>query len=317
MNSVMEFLVKHGHIVIFVAVFIEQIGLPLPSGPVLLAAGALVGLHRLSLPAVLALAVAASLICDSLWFLLGRLRGSSVLEFVCRVSIEPDTCVSKTHSAYVRYGPESLLVSKFLPWFGTLGPPMAGMFRLSPWKFVFLDAGGSLVWSGAYIAVGWVFRTQLEDLAAAMSRFGAWIGVVLGCALSAYVASKYIRRRRIYRALRTARITPWELKRKMDAGEVPVIVDLRAEFERRDGCIPGAIAVAYEDLDSLPWAIGERDIVFYCSCPDEITSVRAALRLKRRGATRVHPLLGGFSGWRELGFPIETPLFRADTNVPA
>src|ERR1700690_1935606 len=106
MHNVMDFLIKHGYIVIFVAVFIEQIGLPVPSGPVLLAAGALVGFHYLSLAPVLALAVAASLICDSLWFGLGRRRGVSVLKFVCRVSIEPDTCVSKTHSAYLRYGPE-------------------------------------------------------------------------------------------------------------------------------------------------------------------------------------------------------------------
>jgi membrane protein DedA with SNARE-associated domain len=104
MHGAMEFLLRHGFVVIFVAVFIEQIGLPIPSGPVLLAAGALVGFHRLILAPVLVLALAASLISDFLWFTLGRRRGGSVLKFVCRVSIEPDTCVSKTHSAYLRYG---------------------------------------------------------------------------------------------------------------------------------------------------------------------------------------------------------------------
>jgi membrane protein DedA with SNARE-associated domain len=139
----MDFLLRHGYIAIFVAVFIEQIGLPIPSGPVLLAAGALAGFHRLNLAPALALAAAASLICDSLWFTLGRRRGGSVLKFVCRVAIEPDTCVSKTHSAYLRYGPESLLISKFLPWFGTLGPPLAGMFNLAVWRFLLIDAGGA------------------------------------------------------------------------------------------------------------------------------------------------------------------------------
>ena len=145
MHSAMDFLLRHGYSVIFVAVFIEQIGLPIPSGPVLMAAGALAGFQHLNLVPVLMLSLTASLICDSLWFALGWRRGGSVLKFVCRVAIEPDTCVSKTHSAYLRYGPGSLLISKFLPWFGTLGPPLAGMFSLAIWKFFLLDGGGTLV----------------------------------------------------------------------------------------------------------------------------------------------------------------------------
>jgi membrane protein DedA with SNARE-associated domain/rhodanese-related sulfurtransferase len=310
MHSAMDFLVRHGYIVIFIAVFIEQIGLPIPSGPVLLAAGALAGFHRLLLLPVLALAMAASLICDTLWFYLGRRRGGSVLKFVCRVSIEPDTCVSKTHSVYLRYGPQSLLISKFLPWFGTLGPPLAGMFNLAVWKFLLVDSGGALVWAGAYIAGGWLFRRQLEDVAAALSRFGGWLGIALGAGLLVYLILKLVRLRRIFHAYRTHRITPSELKKRMEAGEPLLIVDLRTEADRQEGTIPGAVAVAYEKLDSLLPVIGTREVVFYCSCPDELTSVRAALRLKRHGIEHLHALLGGFSGWRQLGFPVDVPLSR-------
>jgi membrane protein DedA with SNARE-associated domain/rhodanese-related sulfurtransferase len=315
MHSAMDFLIKHGYIVVFVAVFVEEIGLPIPSDPVLLAAGALVGFHRLALLPVLALAMAATSIPDGLWFHLGRRRGTGVLKFVCRVSIEPDTCVSKTHSAYVRYGPALLLISKFVPWLGTLVPPMAGMFNLATWKFVLFDALSGLVWSSVYIALGWVFRRQLEDLAAALSRFGAWFGVALGVGLLAYLVYKFIRLGRFRRDLRIARITPGELKQRMDAGAPLVVIDLRSEIERQEGCIPGAAALAYEDLDSLLPAIGKKEVVFYCSCPDELTSLRAALRLRRHGVTRVHPLLGGFSGWRQLGFPVEIPLPRANSPV--
>jgi membrane protein DedA with SNARE-associated domain/rhodanese-related sulfurtransferase len=311
MHSAMDFLIKHGYIVIFVAVFVEEIGLPIPSDPVILAAGALVGLHRLALIPVLALAIAGTSIPDWLWFHLGRRRGGSVLKFVCRVSIEPDTCVSKTHSKYVRYGPALLLISKFVPWLGTLVPPMAGMFNLALWKFVLFDTASGLVWAGVYIALGWVFRWQLEDLASALSRFGAWFGVALGVPLLAYLVYKFIRLRRLRRALRIARITPGDLKQRMDAGAPLVVIDLRSDIERQAGCIPGATAAAYEDLDSLLPAIDKKDVVFYCSCPDELTSVRAALRLRLHGVTHVHPLLGGFSGWRELGFPIEIPLPRS------
>ena len=311
MHNTMDFLLRHGYIVIFVAVFIEQIGLPIPSGPALLAAGALAGSHRLNLGPALALAVAASLICDSLWFALGRRRGGPVLKFVCRVSIEPDTCVSKTHSVYLRYGPGSLVLSKFLPWFGTLGPPLAGMFNLAIWRFLLIDTVGALLWAGAYVGAGWLFRRQLEDLVAALSRFGAAIGTALGAAVAAYLIFKLVRLGRHYRAYRTHRMTPGELKRRLDAGDPLIVVDLRTEIERQEGCIPGALPVAYQDLDSLLPVIGTREVVFYCSCHDEFDAIRAALRLKRHGLTRLHALQGGFSGWRALGFPVGAPTRRS------
>jgi len=234
----MDFLLRHGHIVIFVAVFIEQIGLPVPSGAVLLAAGALVGFHRPNLAHTLALALAASLICDSLWFALGRRRGGSVLRFVCQVSIEPDTCVSKTHSAYLRYGPESLLISKFLTWFGTLGPPMAGMFNLGTWRFLLTDAAGALLWAGSYIGCGWLFRKQLEDVATASSRFGSTIGIVICAGLVAFLAFRFVRLLQHHRAYRSNRMTPGELKQRIDAGEPLVVVRPAAGFRASGGLHP-------------------------------------------------------------------------------
>jgi len=306
--NVTDFLIKHGYTTLFVGVLAEQIGLPVPAAALLLAAGALVGLHRLNLATVLLLAIIASLASDSLWFFLGRRRGSTVLDHLCRLSLEPETCVSKTNLAYTRYGPKSLLVSKFAPGLGTLGPAMAGMFGLAPWKFILFDAGGALTWSGSIVALGWVFRQQLEILASALAKFGVWAGIALGVGLALYGAFKYVRRRRIFRALRTARVTPGELKRLIDAGEKPTIVDLRTEFERRGGAIPGAIALTYESIELLPAPLASGEVILYCSCPNEITSVRAALRLKRRGVQRVRPLEGGFPSWRDLGFPVEAPM---------
>ena len=305
MSHTLEFLVDHGYALIFASVLVEEIGLPMPSGPVLLAAGALVGFHRLSLAAVVGTAFAATLLADCILFFLGRRRGNSVLAFVCRVSLEPDTCISKSRSLYQRYGPKSLLISKFVPWVGTLGPPMAGLFGLAPAKFLVIDAVGALLWSGTYFAAGWIFRWQLEDLVAALSRFGGWAGAAVIAVLAAYLLWKLIKRRRIYRSLRANRITAHELKQKMDSGEALLVVDLRIEIERREGLIPGAIAVSEKNLAELETVAGAREVIFYCSCPDEITSVRAALRLKRHGVDRVHPLLGGFQAWRDLGFPVQ------------
>ncbi len=302
MGGMMEVLVKYGYIVVFVAVFTEQIGLPLPSAPVLMAAGALAGFRRLNVIEALTLAVTASVMSDLLWFCLGRRRGVAILKFVCKISLEPETCLSKTYSVYTRYGAIYLLFAKFVPGVGVIGPPMAGLQRMAPWKFVVFDAAGALIWSGAYVGAGWAFRTQLEDLVAVLAKLGAYFIVLLVMGLALYIAAKYVRRRRLFRELRIARITPVELKRLIDEGRAPTIVDLRIEIEKRDGQIPGAVELAY--LDSLPEKLKEGEFVLYCSCPHEVASVQAALKLMHRGVRHVRPLEGGFAGWLELGFPI-------------
>ena len=147
------------------------------------------------------------------------------------------------HSAYLRYGPESLLISKFLPWFGTLGPPLAGMFNLAIWRFLLIDSGGALLWAGAYIASGWLFRRQLEDVAAALSRFGA---SDRNCSRCRRGGVSDFQIRSPIAALPRLPHSSDDLRRtqaRMEAGEPLVVVDLRADIERQEGCIPGAMPV--------------------------------------------------------------------------
>jgi membrane protein DedA with SNARE-associated domain/rhodanese-related sulfurtransferase len=305
MNETVEFLLKHGYSVLFAFVLAEQLGLPIPSTPVLLAAGALAGLGRMNLPLAWSLAIVASLAGDIVWFVLGRWRGFSILNLLCRISLEPDTCVQKTQTSYSKHGANWLLFAKFVPGLSTIAPPMAGMFKVGPWKFLAMDTAGSVLWSGAFIVTGWWFRNQLELAALYLARMGSGlIGVIAG-GLLLYVALKYIQRQRVYRDLRIARITPHELKRRMDAGEDVMVIDLRSDFEREEGRIPGARVPVEDNLESLVAGITGTEVVLYCSCPNEISSARAALRLKRHGVRRVRPLEGGFPVWKELGFPVE------------
>jgi membrane protein DedA with SNARE-associated domain/rhodanese-related sulfurtransferase len=308
MKDPTEILLAHGYLVLFTAVAAEQIGVPIPAGPVLIAAGALAGLHRMNLPAALLLAVAGCLFSDSVWYFLGRRRGGRILGFFCRVSLEPDTCVSNMQSFYSRYGPKSLLFAKFVPGLGALGPPMAGAVNLPEWKFFSLDAGGALAWTGTYFALGWIFRTQLKELGLRLAGFGAVAATVAALALISYISFKYLQRRRIYRSLRIARITPLDLRKRMEAGEKLTIVDLRNPIEWRDGWIPGSLRLVTDELDSMIPTLESGEVVLYCSCPNEAGSARAALRLKRRGVGSVRPLDGGFARWQQLGFPVEVPL---------
>jgi rhodanese-related sulfurtransferase len=145
----------------------------------------------------------------------------------------------------------------------------------------------------------------LEILGAGMAKLGTWFAIVLVAAVLVYVAAKYVQRQRFYRSLRIARITPLELKQRMEARESLVIVDLRDPIERRDGYIPGSIRLQEAQLDTVIPKLSDTEAILYCSCPNEAASARAALRLKREGVRRVRPLEGGFERWRQLGFPVE------------
>lgn len=312
MNATVEFLLQHGYMLLFAFVLAEQSGLPIPSTPMLLAAGALAGLNRMNLAFAWTLAIVASLIGDSLWFALGRWRGFSILNVFCRISLEPDTCVQKTQTSYGKHGVNWLLFAKFVPGLSTIAPPMAGMFKVTPLRFLAMDTAGAVLWSGTYILVGWIFRDQLEDVAALLARLGSGLIAVLIGGIVLYIAFKYIQRQRVYRGLRIARIAPGELRRRMDQGENLIIVDLRSDFEQAEGRIPGSIAAVGDNVEEListidPRHLDESEVVLYCSCPNEISSARAALRLKRHGVKRVRPLEGGFPVWKELGFPVELP----------
>jgi membrane protein DedA with SNARE-associated domain/rhodanese-related sulfurtransferase len=307
MNETIDFLLTHGYSVLFSFVLAEQLGLPVPSTPVLLAAGALGGLGRLNLAVAWPLAVLASLIGDSFWFYLGKTRGMPILRLLCKISLEPESCVRKTKSAYSNQGARWLLFAKFVPGLNTLAPPMAGMFNVGPWSFIAMDAAGAGLWAGAFMLAGWLFRDQMELIASLIAQFGFWLGTALISALALYIAFKYANRVRARRSLRIARITPFELKQRMDQGESITIVDLRDPFEWQEGHIPGSLILSEDELDSFVPSLLEGEVVLYCSCPNDVSSASVALRLKRKGVQFIRPLKGGFPNWIGLGLPVEVP----------
>jgi membrane protein DedA with SNARE-associated domain len=268
MHGVIPFLLRHGYWVLFVNVMTEQAGLPIPAVPVLLAMGALAGLGNFSLPAALGLAISASLVSDLIWFRLGRVRGHSILNMLCRVSLEPDSCVSNTTKHFRTYGALALLFAKFVPGLNTAAAPMAGLTRMPLLKFLVADIAGAVAWSGAYLAIGDLFRNQLERAAEQAGLMGSWLVLVLVSLLAIYVAWKYYQRRRFIRGLRVARVTPEDLMKMIESGEDLAVVDLRnsLEVELDNAKLPGAIWIDLEDFDNRQVEIPrDKDVILYCS----------------------------------------------------
>ena len=308
MDEVTQFLVRHGGLVLFAAVFAEQAGLPIPAVPVLLAAGALAGAGKMNLALAVVLGVTACLLGDLLWYYLGRHRGAQVLAVLCRIALEPDSCVRQTESFFVRHGNRSLILAKFIPGLSTVTPALAGLFKVSLGRFLLYNGLGALLWTAAFIVPGYLFSNQLEQVAAKAAGLGSSLVVLVAGALALYIVYKYIHRQLLLRELRIARITPDELKRMMDAGHEPVIVDLRQPLDRQANpySVPGAMWMAVEDLERRHHEIPrDRDVILFCACPNEVTAARMALLLKKNGIKRVRPLAGGVEAWRARNFPVD------------
>jgi membrane protein DedA with SNARE-associated domain len=266
MHQTIEFVVRHGYALLFAWIFAEQGALPLPSIPLLLACGALSRDGRMNPAEVVALGVAASLLADNIWFQLGRRRGTAVLRFLCRIALEPDSCVRRTEGAFLRYGSRSLLVSKFVPGLNAAATPLAGISGMSLGRFLVFDGLGAMIWISSYTLAGYLFADQLETAFQYLRRMGSWLGLLVAGLLGGWILWKFIQRRRFLGKLAVARITAEELSRMLETGEEIMILDLRSGLENDSNGIPGALKIPVEELIERQRDIPrDRDIVLFCS----------------------------------------------------
>jgi membrane protein DedA with SNARE-associated domain len=268
MQELIADLIRHGPLIVFANVFLEQIGAPVPALPTLIVAGALAAQGQMSLPALLGAALVASMAADTIWFLLGRWQGHRVLKTVCRLSLSPDSCVRGTEDMFERAGMPSLLYAKFIPGYSTVAPPLAGAMGNTVGSFLLWDGFGSLLWLGSGVLLGAIFHRAIDRVMDYMETLGFWALVVLAAGLALVIAAKWWQRKRVIKLLHLARISPDELKRMMDAGEAPTIVDVRNRTSslhdpRR---IPGALHMTFEEIDEkLAELPRDREIILYCA----------------------------------------------------
>jgi membrane protein DedA with SNARE-associated domain len=229
--------------------------------------GALAETGQVNLFLSIGLGVSAALLSDLFWYFMGRVRGRKVLTFICRITLEPDSCVRRTEDLFASYGAGALLITKFFPGMGVVSMPLAGVIRMHLVRFLLLDSLGSFLWVGAYSFIGYLFSRQVDRALEYAMGMGRTFLVIAVCGLGIYVLRKYVSRRRFLRELFIRRITPQELKRKLDAGDNILIIDVRhaLDFAADPSIIPGALRIPYEQLEKQPPVASGREIVIYCT----------------------------------------------------
>jgi membrane protein DedA with SNARE-associated domain/rhodanese-related sulfurtransferase len=307
LDTILEWLGRYGLAVAFANVWAAQTGLPFPAYPVLIVTGALSATGRYSAAALLATAVAACLLADLAWYAAGRRLGNRLLRVVCRISISPDSCVRQTETLFARWGIWSLLVAKLIPGFSTIATVLSGNARVPIALFLLMDALGAALYAGIAIGLGIVFRDAVVQVLAVLSELGRIGPVVLLAAFALFIAAKWWQRHQLISESRMSRISVEELKRLLDSGAAPTIIDARPLHSRlRDGFIPGTVHWSQDDEQRpLPDADPNVEVVVYCACPNEVSAAKVARRLRAAGFVNVRPLHGGIDAWIEAGLPIE------------
>lgn len=268
MPSLRSLLLRHGYAFLFAYVFAVEAGAPIPGDPLVLIMGALVGDGRYSFWVSVVTAVAAALAGDIFWFELGRVRGRSVLTLLCKLSLEPDTCVRKTEMGFRKRGAWTLLFVKFVPGINLVTMSLAGASHIRRWRFLLADVAGCAVWCISYLLLGKLFHLQIDRLMVMLGLFGRRAGMIVIGLIAAYIAVKYLQRWRFRRELRINRVTPEEALELMNGGSDVTVVDLRneAEIEEEGWKIAGAVVLRPEDLNSRSHEIPDtHDVILYCS----------------------------------------------------
>jgi membrane protein DedA with SNARE-associated domain len=307
MNSLYQLIQQYGVGFTFMTVLLEQIGLPLPAYPVLVIAGALAYRNDESTMLLLAISVGTAILADLIWYKLGKHFGRKAIAVFCRISLSPGSCVRTTEAAYLRFGPASLLVAKFIPGFSSVANALAGIGGTRLSTFLVYDALGSALWAGSAIGIGALFNSTVDDMLVVLTALGKYGLLLIMLALGVFIANKWWKRGRFIKSMRMARISVDELHRLRKSGEAPIVVDVRPAYAQQAGRIPGSIAVTMDKIEELALDFLEGvEIIVYCACPNEVSAAKVAKQLMQKGIARVRPLHGGIDAWIAAGHALET-----------
>ncbi len=309
MPFALHLFLKNAYLVLFLWTMVEQMGIPVPTAPLLITVGTLTATHQLHLAPVLLSVLLGSLVSDLGWYFLGGKYGGRVVRLLCRFSPETNACVRRTEDYFGKHGARALLFAKFVPGLSTVAGAIAGQTKMPLRTFVAFDAAGVMVWALSFTVGGRFFGDFLDAHPHALAWAAHSAVTLFALLFIAFFVYRMMQRRATMAEIRTARVSPVELREMLDKGEDVYIVDLRhpLDYLPDPRTLPGAVLYTPDRLvESSSQIPRDRDVVLFCTCPNEETAVKMALTIRKMGVKRARPLLGGYDGWKRLGYPLVT-----------
>jgi membrane protein DedA with SNARE-associated domain/rhodanese-related sulfurtransferase len=298
---------RYGMLAVFLNLFLEGLGLPIPSYPILMIAAALAPQMHYPLISIIATGMSAALLADCVWYWGGRYFGAGLVKTLCRISLSPEACVKNTNMLFNKIGPTSLSFAKFIPGFSSVGIVLASSMRLPVMPVIFFDIIGVLIYISTGVMLGSIFHDAVADVLTVLSKLGkGGLAIVVGTFLL-FLAFKWGQYKHFVRQMRMNRITVNELNDLIIGGQNPVILDVRPhEMRKKEGMIPGSIIVHESNLKSIASRFpAQSEVIVYCSCPNEASAVLIAHKLRKAGFKKIRPLLGGIDAWSEAGHSVD------------
>jgi membrane protein DedA with SNARE-associated domain/rhodanese-related sulfurtransferase len=314
---------QHGYVILSGLVFLDALGLPVPAALALLVAGAVAARGVLQPQYLLGAAVLVMLAGDTLMFLLGRYTGWWLLGALCRLSLNPESCILRSADSFYRRGRQLLVFAKFVPGINTMAPPLAGSMNMRLAQFLLLDLAGSALYVGSYFAVGFVFSNALGVVLHGYQAAGRILSGIVITLIAGYLLFQ-LRLWLKERALPAVRLAePAEAARESQAGAAIYDVRSHGYFDARATRIRGSRRLDPHALRQPGTPLPDQAAVYlYCTCARQATSARVARELQAAlagKAVRIAVIKGGLRAWTRAGLPLEAvppadmaalPLFR-------
>lgn len=305
---------QHGYLVTAMVLFLAAAGLPLPTSVVLLTAGATAHAGGLSLPLVLLVAWAAAFTGDVLLYLGGRYTGWWLLAWMCRVSVNPESCIFTGAEYFYRRGPRTLLFAKFIPGLGAMAAPLAGSLNMRAHRFWRLDALGALGYTATWVGVGFLFSSFIESIIHAVEQAGHAVAIVVLAMAVVYALVMLgfaIGARRYRNIKKISAKSLQERLQELTPDKLVVIADVRSHGYYDPGMLRIANSIRVEphrlkdEIIALrEFMAPECEIYLYCSCIRDTTSVRVAHMLEQ-AACEARVIEGGIKAWIKAGGALE------------
>jgi membrane protein DedA with SNARE-associated domain/rhodanese-related sulfurtransferase len=299
-----QLLQNNSEALVFINVFLQQLGFPVPAVPTMMIAASQTTTMA-TLSAMLLAAVLASLLADWIWYQAGRKFGYRVLSLLCKLSINPSSCVNQTEARFTKWGVWSLVFGKFIPGFSTVAPPVAGALGMPRSSFFIASAIGAGLWASLALFVGYVFQAQIDTVLAWMSRNGIHVAFIIIGAIGVVIGWKFWKKFRFEHIATMPHIEVDDMLIALNGTKPPHIIDLRSQsLVEETGSIPNAHVTNYDAITKSLLGVDKNyPIVTICACPQDAGAVQVASSLQVLGYRNAYPLRGGFDAWKAATLP--------------